>query len=499
VASDHSRTLLLAEHATETPQSALERRLEASMVAVSVDPSLPLGPLAARVLLTTLRRGPGTLVLEPGNLRPTEIEDLEEMVNAVDGERPLRVGAATDADRTVRIHVGCSAPRGVIRIVPEAYGGHLAAMSSVVIQPARPANALGAISTAGFGATEVFKHTAGVRSARRVIHRHLRSCPVTLSEDLGRAPELPDSITLDLGLLGVGAIGTGIALILSELPAEGTLLAVDRQRFGPENRGTYAIGTAADVASRPYKVELAARVLRRFDVHQFPHPIDQLLTALDAGTAPWTRLVLTALDTPEARREAQRLWPDRLIDGATGDAMVGLHDYRFEIDPCMICLFSERHDVPSGAERAAAELGIPPEVLADGERLLETADLQKLSDDQRRRLEPQLGKPICGLLRALGSTTLDADGYMPSAPFISLQAACLSVGRLLADRIGVELNGNVVQYDSFIGPQHASVLSMQRTPACYCSARAHTIATVRARRAECSVLGAERGGAAERG
>jgi hypothetical protein len=111
----------------------------------------------------------------------------------------------------------------------------------------------------------------------------------------------------------------------------------------------------------------------------------------------------------------------------------------------------------------------------------------------------QLGKPICGLLRALGLTTLDADGYMPSARFISLQAACLSVGRLLADRIGVELNGNVVQYDSFIGPQHASVLSMQRTPACYCSARARTIATVRARRAECSVLGAERGDAAERG
>jgi hypothetical protein len=88
---------------------------------------------------------------------------------------------------------------------------------------------------------------------------------------------------------------------------------------------------------------------------------------------------------------------------------------------------------------------------------------------------------------------------MPSAPFISLQAACLSVGRLLADRIGAELNGNVVQYDAFIGPQHASVLSMQRTPACYCSAHARTIATVRERRAECTVLGGEQGGAAEGG
>lgn len=215
MAPDYSRTLLLAEHATGTPQSALERRLEASTVVVSVDPALPLGLLTTRVLLTTLRRGPGTLVLEPGNLPPAEIEHLEETVNAVDGDRPLHVGPAADVGRAVRIHVACTAPRGVIRIVPEAYGGHLAAMSSVVIRPARPANALGAISTAGFGATEVFKHTAGVRPARRVIHRHLRFCPVTLSEDLGRAPELPTAITLDLGLLGVGAIGTGIALILS--------------------------------------------------------------------------------------------------------------------------------------------------------------------------------------------------------------------------------------------------------------------------------------------
>lgn len=483
MAADHSRSVLLAEHVTGRPQAALVRRLEASTVAVSVDPAIPLGALTARVLLTTLRRGPGTLVLEPGNLRPAQIEYLEGIVHAVDGDRPLIVGPVTSGGRVVRIHVGCSAPADVIRIVPEGYGGHLAAMSSAVIQPARRPNALGAIFTASLGATEAFKHTAGIRPARRVIHRHLRFCPVTLSDDLGRAPDLPNSTTMDLGLLGIGAIGTGIALILSELPTEGTLLAVDYQRFGPENRGTYALGTSADTVARPFKVELAVRVLRRFDVHEFPYPIGRLLTAVDVGTAPWTPLILTALDTPEARREAQRLWPSRLIDGATGDAMVGMHDHRSGTDPCMICLFPDRHDVPSGTERAAAELGIRPEVLADGERLLETADLHGLPEDQRHRLEPQVGKPVCGLLRALGLTTLNAGGYMPSAPFISLQAACLSVGRLLADRIGTEPNGNVVQYDSLIGPQNASVLSMQRAAGCYCSARARTIAAVRARRA----------------
>src|SRR5262249_26222143 len=162
---------------------------------------------------------------------------------------------------------------------------------------------------------------------RRVLHRHMRFCPVTLSSDLGGAPDLPDVVTLNLALIGVGAIGTGIALILSELPAEGALLAVDRQRVDREDRGTYAIRTVADRAARPRKVDLAIRALHRFEVSEFPYPLAQLLAAVDAGTVPWPSLVLTALDTPEARREAQRLWPDRLIDGATGDTMVGLHDH----------------------------------------------------------------------------------------------------------------------------------------------------------------------------
>jgi hypothetical protein len=105
-----------------------------------------------------------------------------------------------------------------------------------------------------------------------------------------------------------------------------------------------------------------------------------------------------------------------------------------------------------------------------------------MPEEEQQRLRPQLGKPICGLVRALGLTIADAEGFMPSAPFISLQAACLSVGRLLAGVLGVTPSGNFMQYDGLIGPQYASVLHMKRSPECYCSVRAQTIATVRARR-----------------
>ena len=47
-----------------------------------------------------------------------------------------------------------------VRIVPEGYGAHIAGLSTAVIRPDRPGNAIGAIYTAALGAAEAFKRTA---------------------------------------------------------------------------------------------------------------------------------------------------------------------------------------------------------------------------------------------------------------------------------------------------------------------------------------------------
>ena len=117
----------------------------------------------------------------------------------------------------------------------------------MVVTPSRAANPLGAVYAAALGAAEAFKWTAQVLPARRVVHRYLRFCPVTLSSDLTAAPDLASPLVRDLTQIGVGAIGTGTILALQALRAEGRLIAVDCQRFGPENRGTYSLGGAAEV------------------------------------------------------------------------------------------------------------------------------------------------------------------------------------------------------------------------------------------------------------
>jgi len=478
VTDEHSRALLLAQRATGRPQGQLKQALEASRVAVSLDPDMPTATLTTEVLLTTLRRGPGQLILERDGLSPAAVDQLAAAVAAVDPGRPLSIVNRAGSACTIRLHVGTDGNRAV-RIVPEGYGAHIAGLSTAVIRPDRPGNAIGAVYTAALGAAEAFKRTARVLPGRRVLHRHLRFCPVTLTSDLRAAPNLPADMDLDLALLGVGAVGTGIVLLLHAMNATGRLLAVDRERFGPENRGTYSLGGAAEALSAPWKTDIAQVALRRFDVISFRSPVAQLPAAVDSGAVPWFRTVLTALDSADARREAQRLWPDQLIDAATGDTMLGIHDHKHGVSPCLICFFPHERSGAGAARRLADQTGLTPERAMHGDDPLTEVDLADLTEGQQLLLRPHLGEPVCGLTQAIGLTGLDAAGFRPSIPFVSLQAACLSVGRLITSRLGVGPAGNLVQYDGLFGPHTATVDWMNRRPSCYCGTRAETIERVR--------------------
>lgn len=474
---EHSRAVRLAANASGRGESELERALDASCVSVSADASLPGALLTTRVLLTTLRRLPGQLVLDPGELPGSVVDEVAEAVAAIDPERPLKVGRATTP--TVRLHVGTGCGDQAVRLVPDGHGAHVAGQRNAVIRLARDASALGSIYTAALGAAEAFKYTAQVQRRRRVLHRHLRFCPVTLSSDLTAAPTLDKSLELALTLVGIGAIGTGVVLILSELDAHGRLLAVDNQNFARENRGTYSIGGAAEVAAEPPKVALAKAALPRFDVTPFPHHVETLPAAIDDGLMPWFPFVLSGLDSPEARRATQRLWPDRLIDAATGDTMLGLHEYLHGVGPCMTCFFPEERGGSSSAERVSEITGLPIELLARGDEILRAEDLSDLTDKQREQLTRHVGEPVCGLARAIGLTGLDAGDYQPSVPFISLQASCLAVGRLVAHELGVDGLSNFVQYDGLFGPQAATLEQMRTIRDCYCQTHAATIEQVR--------------------
>jgi hypothetical protein len=199
-------------------------------------------------------------------------------------------------------------------------------------------------------------------------------------------------------------------------------------------------------------------------------------------------VILAGLDSPDARRDLQQVWPDLLIDGATGDTMAGLHEIVAGGDPCMECLFPPATR-STAAEALAAATGLAPEVAAQGSLLLAPEHLRDLPPEQQARLRPHLGREICGLARPFGLTDLVDDDFQPAVPFVSLTAATLVVGRLVARATGREPRTNLAQFDVLAGPHLMSRQHRRGVAGCRCSVRRGTIAAVRAHRAEAIGLG----------
>jgi hypothetical protein len=344
------------------------------------------------------------------------------------------------------------------------------------------ASGLGIFTCAALLAGEVFKRIAAVLPQRATFPAEFAWCPVSLNFDPAATPELKTPPKFDLALVGQGAIGTAVTRILSLLGTTGRVALVDPERFAPENLGTYSLGTPLDAACQVWKVDLAARALPGMAISTHRVRAEEFIELVDRGGVPWPPFVLSGLDSAEARREVQRLWPDRLIDGATGDTMCGLHDVRSGEGACLVCLFPKRTEGPSASERLAEATGLPIEVVSQGDQPLSEAHLASLAPEQRRRLKSQIGKPVCGLAEAIGLTELTSEDYRPSVPFVSQQAACLVVGRLVAEHLEIDSQPSFAQYDALIGPQAATIESRRRTDDCFCFQRADLIEALRDRR-----------------
>jgi hypothetical protein len=472
MSSDYSRAELLAAGTTALDGDLL-RHLETQVVTVSCDRE-PATVHAARILLTTLRRLPIALVFDDRGIDRSASREIAGAVRAVNPEKPLR------HDTTgFRIHIGASAPEGVLRVVPTGHGSHV--LRGDEIAPVALASSLGSCTAAAFAAAEVFKQVVRVRDDRRSDGSYA-FCPVTLTDQPELAPPLDCSVNVAGALVGVGAIGTATAMILGELGARGTLDLVDRQRYGIENVTTYSLGGTPDAEAERWKTALAAQALRGVTCTPYNEGIEEYLACVQRGEITPPRLVLAGLDDIEPRHVTQRLWPDLLVDGATGDTMLGLHVVHGAGQPCIECLLPKPAAGPSPYEQLSALTGLPVEKLRNGDDTLRPEDLENIGDEQRARLAPHVGKKICGLADAVGLTDLQSDGFMPSAAFVSLAAACLVVGRLVAVQLGVEPRENFVQYDALFGPLNATIDQRRSAPRCYCVERAGTIARVRSGR-----------------
>lgn len=480
VSTEHSRALLLAVNASALDEHSLRERQEAAVTSLRLDPSLPGALLTARVLLVTLRRLPGKLVLDRTNLPVQLVDELVNAVAAIDSTRPLEVIDAPAAEATVQLDIGLAGEPGFIRIVADGYGTQVANDPSVLMSIGQPANALGCVMTAACGAAEAFKRIVVTKDNRRAEHAHFSFCPVTLTSEAAAAPSVSTGTPLDIGLVGTGAIGTAIALILSELRLGGRVVLCDPEGYGPENRGTYSLGGEQEANTRPLKVDVVGDALDAagYTTVRIAEKSTEMIAAIDRKELRSPRIILTGLDNVEARRETQLLWADHIIDGGTSDTGVGFVHAR-QTGPCLRCLFPEPAAGRDPLVQLAQETGLPLSRLKRGDEALSEGDIAAITPAQQELLRKHVGRPVCGLADALGLTGEDSGGYLPSVPFVSQMAACLVVGRLLALDLGTGAEANFCQFDALLGPSFAEPDLRNADPSCRCQTHPTVVARIR--------------------
>ncbi|QGX08836.1 hypothetical protein EEW87_17680 (plasmid) [Janibacter melonis] len=469
--ADYSRTLRLAAANAAHDEIALKSRLEGSVVRVSADPTAPAALITLQVLVANLRRLPVQLHLDPRGgdkeIPSRWLSDLEQLAAGIDPERPLVVTSRVGDG--VHVHVGTSSTTALASGVADGHGTRIRPRGTGFSTLAAAGTGLGGVLTASLLTAEVFKVVVGVLPNRRGDLRPIDFCPVTLD-----APQREVALlgTLhDTTLVGCGAIGTAIALILRELTADGTLTVVDPQIFETPNVTTYSLGDLDDAASQVRKVDLIERELRTMDVSPHEGFARDYIDAIENGQFTMPQIVLGALDSIEARHDIAAIHAQHVLDGSTGGpagTMLSLSEATWA-GPCLRCYFPARtSEAPTTDELLAQRTGLSLARISRGQDPLtpqELDELGQLSEKDRAILETQVGKAVCGLGKALGLVG-QADDFNPSAAFVAQQAAALVVGSLIRGGLGAQARS--VQYDALFGPRDEMTMARSPQPDCRC-------------------------------
>lgn len=355
-------------------------------------------------------------------------------------------------------------------------------------------NPLGAMAAAALGVSEVFKRVYGINTEQAPLLEATEFSLYNLSTgDTAPGPELPTVMHLPNTLMvGAGAIGNAIALLMSQLQLHGQLHIVDKQAFAEENFGTCVLlddkaWLSTSKAQRLAQVLSSGGLTCTFE--QSPIAIAARGPVLRSMA---TELVLNALDDVDARRDTQLLWPSVLVDGGINAVGAAVRVHRLDRPSwaCMRCGFKQS-EVSARALQSEAT-GLSEEALGtDHDRRLTDGDIAVADAELRPWLkeQQQLGRTVCatiaeGQARRMGMSI--APGFRPSSPFVAALSAALVMAEALKALYFKEAQKiQHFQLESiFIGPSSGAALVTSASTRCECSVhRSHinTVAAVRAK------------------
>jgi hypothetical protein len=284
-------------------------------------------------------------------------------------------------------------------------------------------NPIGALAAACLGAGRVFFFLIGQPLVTPPTEISLFTLEVGPAGALPEGPPLPvASLELDGFLVGCGAVTNGWAYAVKRLPIVGHLEAVDRQVLRIENIGPY-VASGREWLGKP-KAEMIAKVLGpAIGVTPRPDEWEFFKIRLRYGLRV-PPIVVNGLDNVETRHSVQRLWPEALIDMASGGltSQVILKARRDDGICLLRALHRPAHEV-GWAERLARETGLPIErILEEPTTAISEDDIEQAPEDKRVGLERarENGQFVCGRVTEHNLHFEGRDtNFAPAVPFVT--------------------------------------------------------------------------------
>lgn len=354
-------------------------------------------------------------------------------------------------------------------------------------------NPMAALMAASLGVAEVFKRVYGIPDGVATLLDAVQFSSFEFSTSpAGLGPALPAEVLIpDTVMVGAGAIGNGIALLLSQLHAHGRLHIIDKQAYGRENFGTCCVLDDIAWLGSPKAQSLASWL---------HHPDGLRCTGeqayvADARSGDFVRgmsveLVLNGVDDVDARRDSQLLWPSVLVDGGINAVGAAVRTHRLDrpTGACMRCSFPPVRVDERAAQAKATGLSMKA-LESDLNRKLTEDDVTEADEAQREWLRKQLvrGKTVCSIISEAQSRSLGFklhEGFSPSAPFVATASAALVMGQALKSLYWPDADFiQRFQLESiFIGPESSSHVLTLPNRGCECMTHRSVIEGIAARR-----------------
>lgn len=373
------------------------------------------------------------------------LEGLAHSLNGPASRYPANLRRGRNHDDAVDVRVAVGNGEGDIRLGADAWRALLGTYSEQSRWSDRCP--LGAHMAGTIGAAEVFKRLLhinfGWKDGELVTDLAFSLLDYGVDELAGVGRDVDALRLRGVALAGAGAGGTAMLYTLASFPTlQGDLTVVEPGRFKESNLNRYPLSTYTEVHSGASKLESAMAFLARaapgLRVQGVPSEWQ------DVPKQAW-QLVVSTVDTPEARWQVQRTAPEMILDAGV---MMGTLYAVLRVVPGGWCLECKHPPDPEVTwKKRAAMWGMPVEDTKERyreRRVVSAEDIERLADVQGRPMQQFAvleGIPFDEVpaLTECGETplSLTVPAQAPVMPFATMAAGVAIAAEIVKDMAGI--------------------------------------------------------------